>query len=171
MRVFFCSRGGGVPFDELLAQSDVISIHAPLTAETRHAFGAAELLRMKRGALLINTARGPIVDEAALAAALEAGHPRRAPPGRLRAEACGPPRRRRARRLRARAWRPSRVDGPRRRGAAAAPRKRHARDAPGDGAHRALAGGAGAAGREAHARDQRSDGAALNGPSLPEFTA
>jgi glyoxylate reductase len=74
MRVFFCSRGGGVPFDELLAQPDVISIHAPLTAETRHAFGAAELLRMKRGALLINTARGPIVDEAALAAALEAGH-------------------------------------------------------------------------------------------------
>jgi glyoxylate reductase len=72
--VLFNTRGGGVSFDELLAQSDIISIHAPLTEETRHAFGPAELLRMKRGALLINTARGPIVDEAALVAALEAGH-------------------------------------------------------------------------------------------------
>jgi glyoxylate reductase len=74
MRVLFTSRGGGVPFDELLEQSDIISIHSPLNASTRHAFGPAELLRMKRGALLINTARGPIVDEAALAAALESGH-------------------------------------------------------------------------------------------------
>jgi glyoxylate reductase len=74
MRVLFTSRGGGVPFEELLEESDVLSIHAPLTPETRHAFGPVELLRMKRGALLVNTARGPIVDEAALAAALEAGH-------------------------------------------------------------------------------------------------
>jgi glyoxylate reductase len=74
MRVLFCSRGGGVPFEELLEDSDVISIHAPLTPETRHAFGAQQLLSMKRGALLINTARGPIVDEAALAAALHSGH-------------------------------------------------------------------------------------------------
>ena len=74
MRVLFNTRGGGVSFDELLEQSDIISIHAPLTQGTRHAFGPAELLRMKRGALLINTARGPIVDEAALVAALEAGH-------------------------------------------------------------------------------------------------
>src|SRR3954471_1983285 len=74
MRVLFTARGGGVAFDELLEQSDVVSIHCPLTAETRHLFGPAELLRMKRGALLINTARGPIVDEAALVAALEAGH-------------------------------------------------------------------------------------------------
>jgi glyoxylate reductase len=74
MRVLFNTRGGGVSFDELLEQSDIISIHAPLTEETRHAFGPAELLRMKRGALLINTARGPLVDEAALVAVLEAGH-------------------------------------------------------------------------------------------------
>jgi glyoxylate reductase len=74
MRVLFTTRGGGAPFDELLEQSDIISIHAPLTEGTRHAFGPEELLRMKRGALLINTARGPLVDEAALVAALEAGH-------------------------------------------------------------------------------------------------
>ena len=74
MRVLFNTRGGGVSFDELLERSDVISIHAPLTKGTHHAFGPSELLRMKRGALLINTARGPIVDEAALVAALEAGH-------------------------------------------------------------------------------------------------
>src|SRR5207302_862144 len=74
MRVFFTARGGGVPFDELLQESDVLSIHCPLNAQTRHLISAAELLRMKRGALLVNTARGPIVDEAALVAALEAGH-------------------------------------------------------------------------------------------------
>jgi glyoxylate reductase len=74
MRVLFTSGGGGVPLDELLEQSDVLSIHCPLNAGTRHLIGAAELLRMKRGALLVNTARGPIVDEAALVAALEAGH-------------------------------------------------------------------------------------------------
>jgi glyoxylate reductase len=74
MRVLFTARGGGVPFDALLQDSDVLSIHCPLTPQTRHLFGAAELLRMKRGALLINTARGPIVDEAALVAALQAGH-------------------------------------------------------------------------------------------------
>ena len=74
MRVLFTARGGGTPFDELLQQSDVLSIHCPLTPQTHHLFDAAALLRMKRGALLVNTARGPIVDEAALAAALEAGH-------------------------------------------------------------------------------------------------
>src|SRR5260370_38282524 len=74
MRVLFTSRGGGVPFEELLEESDVLSIHCPSTPQTHHLFGAAELLRMKRGALLINTARGPIVDEAALVAAPEAGH-------------------------------------------------------------------------------------------------
>jgi len=74
MRVLFTARGGGVLFDELLEQSDVLSIHCPLNAETRHLIGAAELLRMKRGALLVNTARGPIVDEGALVAALESGH-------------------------------------------------------------------------------------------------
>ena len=74
MRVLFTARGGGVPFDELLEESDVLSIHCPLTPATRHLFGAEQLLSMKRGAFLINTARGPIVDEAALAAALQAGH-------------------------------------------------------------------------------------------------
>lgn len=63
-----------VPFQELLERSDVISIHCPLTPETRHAFGRAELARMKRDAILINTGRGPVVDEAALFEALEAGH-------------------------------------------------------------------------------------------------
>ena len=74
MRVLFTARGGGVPFEALLEQSDVLSIHCPLTPQTRGLFGPAQFLSMKRGALLINTARGPIIEEAALAAALQAGH-------------------------------------------------------------------------------------------------
>ncbi len=74
MRILFTSRGGGVPLEELLEESDVLSIHCPLTTATRHLFGPQQLLQMKRGAFLINTARGPIVDEAALVAALERGH-------------------------------------------------------------------------------------------------
>jgi glyoxylate reductase len=54
------------PLDTLLAESDFVSIHSPLNKETRHQIGAGELRRMKRTAYLINTARGPIVDEAAL---------------------------------------------------------------------------------------------------------
>jgi glyoxylate reductase len=61
-------------FERLLAEADVVTLHAPLTPATRGRFGASELARMKRGAVLVNTARGPIVDEAALAAALESGH-------------------------------------------------------------------------------------------------
>ena len=57
----------------LLALSDFISIHCPLLPETRHAFGEAEFKAMKKTACLINTARGPIVDEAALARALKSG--------------------------------------------------------------------------------------------------
>mgnify|MGYP000229958348 CR=1 FL=1 len=57
----------------LLAESDFISIHCPLLPETTHAFGAKEFACMKPSAVLINTARGPIVDEAALAEALSAG--------------------------------------------------------------------------------------------------
>jgi D-3-phosphoglycerate dehydrogenase len=59
--------------DELLAASDYVSLHTPLTAETRHLIGAAELRRMKPTAFLINTGRGAVVDEAALVDALRAG--------------------------------------------------------------------------------------------------
>ncbi len=59
--------------DDLCATSDAISIHVPLTPETRHLFDAARLARMRPGSILVNTARGPIVDEAALAHALEHG--------------------------------------------------------------------------------------------------
>ena len=70
------SRAGVEPveFEELLKISDYISIHAPLLPETRHLFNAAAFSKMKRTACLINTARGPIVDEAALAHALDHGH-------------------------------------------------------------------------------------------------
>jgi glyoxylate reductase len=60
------------PLDQLLAESDFVSLHSPLTAETRHQIGARELRLMKKTAFLINTARGPIVDEAALVRALAA---------------------------------------------------------------------------------------------------
>ena len=63
-----------VSFDDLLARSDALSVHTPLTAETKHLFGVGTLARMKRGAVLINTSRGPLVDEAALADALQRGH-------------------------------------------------------------------------------------------------
>lgn len=59
--------------DELLARSDSVSIHCPLTAATRHLFDAKRLARMRPGSVLVNTARGPIVEEAALAHALESG--------------------------------------------------------------------------------------------------
>lgn len=73
MRVIHNSRSGGVPFDTLIAESDVISVHAPLTPETKHLFNADVFTRMKPTAVLVNTARGPLVDEAALAQALRAG--------------------------------------------------------------------------------------------------
>jgi glycerate dehydrogenase len=62
-----------VPWDELLETSDVISLHLPLTEKTRDMIGAAELARMKSNALIINTARGGLVNEAALARALTEG--------------------------------------------------------------------------------------------------
>jgi glyoxylate reductase len=61
-----------VPLEQLLAESDFVSLHSPLNAETRHQIGARELALMKKSAFLINTARGPIVDEAALVRALRA---------------------------------------------------------------------------------------------------
>jgi glycerate dehydrogenase len=61
------------PAQAVLAESDIITLHLPLTAATQNLIGAAELGRMKRSALLINTARGGLVDEAALAAALREG--------------------------------------------------------------------------------------------------
>lgn len=64
----------GEPLEELLATSDIVSIHAPLTRETRHLFDAATIAKMKRGAYLINTSRGPLIDEDALCDALDSGH-------------------------------------------------------------------------------------------------
>jgi D-3-phosphoglycerate dehydrogenase / 2-oxoglutarate reductase len=63
-----------VTFDRLLELSDFVSIHAPLLPATRGLFNAEVFRRMKKGAVLINTARGPLVDEDALVAALDSGH-------------------------------------------------------------------------------------------------
>jgi glycerate dehydrogenase len=62
-----------VPLDDLFRQSDVVSLHCPLTPETHHLVNAERLATMKRSAYLINTSRGPLIDELALAAALHAG--------------------------------------------------------------------------------------------------
>ncbi len=66
-------RHGRTPFDEVLRQSDVVSLHCPLTDETRDLLGRAEFEMMKRNALLINTARGGLVDDSALVEALREG--------------------------------------------------------------------------------------------------
>jgi glycerate dehydrogenase len=80
MRVLFADhappKAEGVhftPLDIVLRESDVITLHLPLTAQTRNLIGARELARIKPGALLINTARGGLVDERALAEALRSG--------------------------------------------------------------------------------------------------
>mgnify|MGYP001191749545 CR=1 FL=1 len=79
MRVLVANRPGGprepgrLDLDELLPQADVLSLHCPLNPATRHLIGARELGLMKRDAILVNTARGGLVDAAALAAALREG--------------------------------------------------------------------------------------------------
>ena len=72
-------RDTGVPgyvasLHELLQRSDIVTLHVPLSDSTRHLIGAAELAQMKPTAVLVNTARGPVVDENALVDALEAGN-------------------------------------------------------------------------------------------------
>jgi len=62
-----------MPLEQLLAEADVVSLHCPLTPETHHLIGGAELAAMKPSAVLINVARGPVVDEPALAEALAEG--------------------------------------------------------------------------------------------------
>ncbi len=85
MRVFYAAQhdappeveqelhAARLPLDTLLQQSDFVSLHVPLSAATRHLIGVEQLCRMKKTAFLINTARGPVVDEQALVAALEEG--------------------------------------------------------------------------------------------------
>jgi len=70
MEVVHTGRGSGLPLDELLATSDVVSLHCPLTDQTHHLVGEDQLRAMKPTAVLVNTARGPVVDEGALARAL-----------------------------------------------------------------------------------------------------
>jgi glyoxylate reductase len=85
MRIVYCSRSSGAPglvqelqatrmdLDQLLAEADVVSVHCPYSDVTHHLIGAEQLSRMKDTSYLVNTARGPILDEAALAAALMSG--------------------------------------------------------------------------------------------------
>src|SRR3954469_22020222 len=73
MVVVHTARSGGVPLEELLERSDFVSLHCPLTEDTRHLIGEDAFARMKSTARLVNTARGPIVDPRALERALHTG--------------------------------------------------------------------------------------------------
>jgi glyoxylate reductase len=73
MEVVHSSRSSGVPLGELLERADVVTLHTPLTPDTRHLIDAGALARMKPTALLVNTARGGVVDQDALREALHAG--------------------------------------------------------------------------------------------------
>lgn len=85
MRILYCARSRHVDFelaplaaervelDDGLRRADVVSVHTPLSADTRHLIDAQRLSLMKPSAIIVNTARGPVIDEAALVAALKAG--------------------------------------------------------------------------------------------------
>ena len=73
MEVVYTRRSGGLPLEELLRSADVVSLHLPLSAETHHLIDERALSLMKPTAVLVNTSRGPIVDEAGLARALAEG--------------------------------------------------------------------------------------------------
>lgn len=66
--------GGGIELDEVLATADVVTLHCPLLPETRHLIDRTTLGQMKPGAILVNTSRGPVVDQAAVVEALHQGH-------------------------------------------------------------------------------------------------
>ncbi len=70
----FAALGSMVPLDELLAQSDVVTLHCPLTEATRHLINQSTLGRMKPGAMLVNTSRGALIDTQAVIEALKARH-------------------------------------------------------------------------------------------------
>jgi glyoxylate reductase len=72
LQVFGVRRGDSL--DALLATSDIVSVHTPLNRDTHHLIDAGAIAKMKRGSFIINTARGPIVDEDALCDALQSGH-------------------------------------------------------------------------------------------------
>lgn len=74
MEVAHHARGSGMALGALLARTDVLSLHCPYTPQTRHMIDAAALAALPPGGFVINTARGGLIDEAALLAALESGH-------------------------------------------------------------------------------------------------
>jgi len=73
MNVVHHSRSSGIPLNQLLQAADVVSLHTPLSLQTRHLIDGAAIAKMKSSAILINTSRGPVVDEKALAHALASG--------------------------------------------------------------------------------------------------